>query len=70
MKQASSTELRLRALLSNADREMYLNDVFQHLCSKSNSKLCLLKNGIFAKNNSFGFGKSADIWKSSFVNVL
>ena len=32
MKQASPTELRLRALLSNAGREMYLNDVFQHLC--------------------------------------
>ena len=32
MKQASPTELRLRTLLSNADREMYLNDVFQHLC--------------------------------------
>ena len=32
MKQTSPIELRLRALLCNANRETYINDVFQHLC--------------------------------------
>ena len=27
------------------------------------AKLCSLKNGIFAKNISVGFGNSADIWR-------
>ena len=33
------------------------------------AKLCSCKNVIFAKNNGFGFGNSADIWRSSFANV-
>ena len=34
------------------------------------AKLCLLESGIFAINSSFGFGKSTDIWRSSFTNVF
>ena len=34
------------------------------------AKLCSLKNKTFAKNNSLGFGNSADIWRSSFSNVF
>ena len=34
------------------------------------TKLCSFKNVIFAKNSSFGFGNSADIWKSSFAMFL
>ena len=32
MKQTSAIELRLRAVLCIADREMYVDDGFQHLC--------------------------------------
>ena len=31
------------------------------------AKLCSFKNVIFAKNSSFGFGNSADSWRSSFA---
>ena len=31
---------------------------------------CVYLNGVFAINSSFGFGNSADIWRSSFANVF
>ena len=34
------------------------------------AKLCLFKNGIFAKTSSFEFGNSADIWRWSLANVF
>ena len=34
------------------------------------TKLCSRENVIFAKNSSFVFGNSADIWRSSLANVF